>query len=77
MQALTHDWAALDRDLSRLLPADAVVRKRQELLAYDCDGLTIDRHQPPLAVLPRTTDEVAAALRCCRAHGIPFVARGG
>ena len=76
MQALTHDWAALDRDLSRLLPADAVVRKRQELLAYDCDGLTIDRHQPPLAVLPRTTDEVAAALRCCRAHGIPFVARG-
>ena len=76
MQALTYDWAALDRDLSQLLPADAVVRKRQELLAYDCDGLTIDRHQPPLAVLPRTTDEVAAALRCCRAHGIPFVARG-
>ncbi len=71
-----HDWAALDRDLSRRLPAGAVVRKRQELLAYDCDGLTIDRHQPPLAVLPRTTEEVAETLRCCHAHGVPFVARG-
>ena len=75
-QALMHDWAALDRDLSRVLPSDALVRKRQELLAYDCDGLTIDRHQPPLAVLPRTTDEVAEVLRCCASHGIPFVARG-
>ena len=45
-RVLIHDWAALDRDLSRLLPPGAVVRKRQELLAYDCDGLTIDRHQP-------------------------------
>ena len=76
LRPLTHDWAALDRDLSRLLPSDALVRKRQELLAYDCDGLTIDRHQPPLAVLPRTTDQVAATLRCCREHGVPFVARG-
>jgi glycolate oxidase len=29
-----------------------------------------------LAVLPETTDQVAAVLRCCHAHGIPFVARG-
>ena len=75
-RVLIHDWAALDRDLSRLLPSGAVVRKRQELLAYDCDGLTIDRHQPPLAVLPRSTEEVAAILRCCHEHDVPFVARG-
>ena len=75
-RSLIHDWAALDRDLSRLLPSDALVRKRQELLVYDCDGLTIDRHQPPLAVLPRTTEEVAITLKCCRDHGVPFVARG-
>ena len=35
-----------------------------------------DSHQPPLAVLPRTTEEVAITLRCCRDHGVPFVARG-
>ncbi|MEB3158650.1 MAG: FAD-linked oxidase C-terminal domain-containing protein [Synechococcus sp.] len=73
---MIHDWAALDRDLSQLLPPKALVRRRQELLAYNCDGLTIDRHQPPLAVLPTTTEEVAATLRCCHAHRIPFVARG-
>ena len=73
---LSHDWAALDSDLSRLLPPDALVRRRQELLAYDCDGLTIDRQSPPLAVLPRTREQVASILRCCHQHRIPFVARG-
>lgn len=73
---LSHDWAALDSDLSRLLPPDALVRRRQELLAYDCDGLTIDRQAPPLAVLPRTREQVASILRCCHQHRIPFVARG-
>ena len=62
-----HDWTALERDLRRFLPQRAVVTKRQELLCYDSDGLTMDRHQPPLAVLPETTDQVAAVLRCCRA----------
>jgi len=74
--SLPHDWAALDRDLSRRLPANAVVRRRQELLAYDCDGLTLDRHAPPLAVLPRTREEVVEILACCHRHRIPFVARG-
>ncbi|NDD45631.1 MAG: FAD-binding protein, partial [Synechococcaceae bacterium WB9_4xB_025] len=73
---MSHDWAALDSDLSRLLPPDALVRRRQELLAYDCDGLTIDRQAPPLAVLPRTREQVASILRCCHQHRIPFVARG-
>jgi len=76
MDPLPHDWAALERDLSRLLPPDALVRRRQELLAYDCDGLMIDRHAPPLAVLPRDQHQVASILQCCHQHGIPFVARG-
>ena len=74
--AVFHDWSALERDLRRSLPPRAVVTKRQELLSYDCDGLTMDRHAPPLAVLPEDTEQVATVLRCCHAHGIPFVARG-
>ena len=73
---MPHDWSVLERDLRRLLPARAVVAKRQELLSYDCDGLTLERHSPPLAVLPETTDQVAAVLRCCASRGVPFVARG-
>ena len=74
--AVTHDWPALERDLRRYLPARAVVAKRQELLSYDCDGLTLERRCPPLAVLPESVDQVSAALRCCDQHGVPFVARG-
>ncbi len=73
---VNHDWAALDRELRQFLPRKAVVSKRQELLVYDCDGLTIDRHCPPLAVLPETTAQVSQVLACCQRHGIPFVARG-
>ena len=74
--AVFHDWSALERDLRRFLPVRAVVKKRQELLSYDCDGLTMDRHTPPLAVLPEDTAQVSHVLRCCHQHGIPFVARG-
>ena len=73
---MTHDWSVLERDLRRCLPPRAIVAKRQELLSYDCDGLTLERHCPPLAVLPETTEQVAAVLRCCHQHGVPFVARG-
>ena len=70
------DWPALERQLRRLLPHRSVVAARQELLAYDCDGLTLDRHQPPLVVLPETTEQVAAVVRLCHEQGVPFVARG-
>ncbi len=70
------NWAVLERELRKFLPKKAVVSKRQELLVYDCDGLTIDRNCPPLAVLPETTLEVSKVLACCHRLGIPFVARG-
>ncbi len=73
---MAHDWSVLERDLRRCLPPRAIVAKRQELLSYDCDGLTLERHCPPLAVLPETTEQVAAVLQCCHQHGVPFVARG-
>ena len=71
-----YDWPELARALRQLLPAKAVVTARQELLAYDSDGLTLERHQPPLVVLPETTEQVAAVLRLCHERSIPFVARG-
>jgi glycolate oxidase len=70
------DWSSLAQQLRRLLPARAVVAARQELLAYDCDGLTLERHQPPLVVLPETTEQVAAVVGLCHSEGVPFVARG-
>ena len=70
------DWPAIERQCRALLPPRGVVAARQELLAYDCDGLTLHRHQPPLVVLPETTDQVSAVVRLCHQQGVPFVARG-
>jgi glycolate oxidase len=63
-------------DLERALGSDAVVSEPAELRTYECDGLTGHRAVPQAVVLPRTTEEVQAAVRVCRGHGAPFVARG-
>jgi len=70
------DWAAIERQCRAILPARGVVAARQELLTYDSDGLTLHRWEPPLVVLPETTEQVAALVGLCHREGVPFVARG-
>ncbi len=53
-----------------------VVRRREELLVYECDGLTSYRQRPAVVVLPRTTEQVAAAVKVCHENNVSFVARG-
>ena len=68
--------AAILAGLSAILPRDAVIADPHELKAYECDALTAYRCLPLAAVLPRTTDEVAAVLRFAHAEGVPVVPRG-
>ncbi|MEB3333794.1 MAG: FAD-linked oxidase C-terminal domain-containing protein [Cyanobacteriota bacterium] len=69
-------WDRIAAACRQILPPRAVVAARQELLTYDSDGLTLHRWQPPLVVLPETTDQVVALVRLCHQEGVPFVARG-
>ncbi len=73
---MSFNWPAIERELRDFLPSKSVVSRRQELLVYDCDGLTMNRHIPPLAVIPETTFQVSRVLECCFRNKIPFVARG-
>lgn len=70
------DWQAIASELATIVGDRYVVRTREELLAYECDGLTSYKQQPALVVLPRSTAEVAAVVKVCDRHQIPFVARG-
>ncbi len=54
----------------------ACLVRPEELLVYECDGLTLHRAQPTAVVLPRTRDEVCRVVRACREFGVPFVPRG-
>jgi glycolate oxidase len=46
------------------------------LAVYECDAFVIEKHCPSIAVLPQTSAEVAAIVRLCDEHGVPFVPRG-
>jgi len=59
-----------------VLGDDGVIHTAEEVRAYECDALTAYRCAPLAVVLPRTTEEVAAAIRICAAMGVPVVPRG-
>lgn len=46
------------------------------MIAYDCDGFTVHRHLPKAVVFPKNTGEVAAVVKYCHEHDLPFLARG-
>jgi glycolate oxidase len=62
--------------LADAVGAENVVSEPEDLRTYECDGLTSYRVVPELVLLPRTAEQVQAAVRLCHEHRVPFVARG-
>ncbi|MEJ7831884.1 MAG: FAD-linked oxidase C-terminal domain-containing protein [Nocardioides sp.] len=60
----------------RLLPEAAVITDRARLRTYECDGLAHYRVTPALVVIPEDADQLAAIVRTCAEHLVPYVARG-
>lgn len=69
-------WKSLSREFAHVVGKDGVVRRKEELLTYECDGLASYRQRPALVVLPRTTEQVAQVVKICHDHDLPWVARG-
>src|SRR5258707_13008538 len=62
--------------LAALLPAERLLRRPEQLAAYESDALTAF-HASPLAVaVPETVEEVISLVRLCHKERLPFVARG-
>ena len=72
----TDKWQPIVRQLEGIVGKDGVVRRKEELLTYECDGLASYRQRPALVVLPRNTEEVAATVKICHDNDLPWVARG-
>jgi len=62
--------------LKPLLPAHALLFRREDTTPYECDGLTAYRETPLVVALPETEAQVAAVLRACHGLQVPVVARG-
>ena len=82
MDMPTPDTAILSRKadivarLQKVMPDRAVIHSDAEVRAYECDALTAYKCPPLCAVLPASTEEVAAVLKTCHDMGVPVVPRG-
>ncbi|TDQ52084.1 FAD-binding oxidoreductase [Actinorugispora endophytica] len=68
--------AALAPRLRAVCGADGVVTDPARRRTYESDGITYHSAVPGIVVLPETTGQVAAVVRLCAEHGVPFVPRG-
>jgi glycolate oxidase len=71
-----RNWKPIIKQFEAVLGKNGVVQRREELITYECDGLTSYRQRPGLVVLPRTTEQVAEVVKICDRYSIPFIARG-
>lgn len=59
-----------------IVGAEGVIVGEHELLVYECDAYTLEKHLPGVVVLPRTTAEVAEVVKLCAEHELPIIPRG-
>lgn len=72
----TTNWQKIAKEFEKIVGKNSVIQRREELLVYECDGLTSYRQKPALVVLPRTTEQVAEAVKICDRHNLPWLPRG-
>src|SRR3954465_12326332 len=68
--------AAFLNSLRGIVGADGILTKPGELVVYECDAYTLEKMQPHAVVLPKDTEEVAAAVKPCPEHTLPIIPRG-
>ncbi|ARV62099.1 glycolate oxidase subunit GlcD [Nostocales cyanobacterium HT-58-2] len=71
-----RNWKPILKQFEAIVGKNGVVQRREELITYECDGLTSYRQRPAVVVLPRTTEQVAQVVKICDRYSVPFIARG-
>jgi glycolate oxidase subunit GlcD len=66
----------LVKNLRALLGPGQVISDPEELLVYECDGLTHYRHRPRAVVFPASTAEVSEVMRLLSRERVAVVPRG-
>ena len=66
----------IHKSLVTLLGPEWVLHTPEELLVYECDGLTLHTHPPDFVVFPNSTSDVIKIVTLAQKYKIPFLARG-
>ncbi len=64
------------RELRAIVGDDGLVCGEDELMVYECDAYTLEKHLPGVVVLPRTAEQVVAVVQLCARHHLPIIPRG-
>ncbi|HEV7905131.1 MAG TPA: FAD-binding oxidoreductase, partial [Pyrinomonadaceae bacterium] len=66
----------LVENLRAIVGREHVRSEPDELLVYECDGLTQHKHRPRAVVFPASTEEVAEVVRTLAQARVSFAPRG-
>ena len=53
-----------------------VLYKREDLIAYECDGYTMYKGMPRAVVFVQSTQQVSEVVKCLNKEEVPYIARG-
>jgi glycolate oxidase len=76
VRASERDWNPIIARMTAVVGKKGIVQRREELITYECDGLTSYRQRPALVILPKTTEQVAAIVKICDEFDVAWIARG-
>jgi glycolate oxidase len=71
-----RNWNPIIARMTVVVGKKGIIQRREELITYECDGLTSYRQRPALVILPKTTEQVAAIVKICDEENIAWIARG-
>ncbi len=64
------------RAMEQMMGPAAVLHRYEDLVAYECDGYTIEKSLPAAVVFPKSTEEVSLVVKYLYERRIPFLPRG-
>lgn len=73
---MERDWKPIIARMTAVVGKKGIIQRREELITYECDGLTSYRQRPALVTLPKTTEQVAAIVKICDEANVAWIARG-
>lgn len=75
-QAATLSDAKIFAELRAIAGKEGVITDDDEMIVYECDGLTTTKARPLAVVFPQNTEQVSRIVRLLSANGVPFGPRG-
>ena len=70
------DLKEIYRQLVSIVGEEWVLHTSDELIVYECDGLTLHPHLPDYVVFPASTEDVVKIVKLAHQNKIPFLPRG-